>query len=122
LSQKPYLAIAMTVATAASATANSIAKYQTCRIANWLIIFMSGTPQSAQYPQIEIRPSHLGLGFGLTSGSDQLIDKIIIGYAFPAPGGDKGSDSGWRSNAMMPKSMMPTRRAKGLGRIPAMIP
>jgi hypothetical protein len=48
----------------------------------------------------------LGLGFGLTSGSDQLIGKIIIGYAFPAP----GSDSGSSSNAMMPRSMMPTRR------------
>jgi hypothetical protein len=59
----------------------------------------------------------LGLGFGLTSGSDQLIGKIIIGYAFPAPGGDKGSDS----NAMMPRSMAPARRATGLSPVSAVM-
>ncbi len=59
----------------------------------------------------------LGLGFGLTSGSDQLIGKIIIGYAFPAPGGDKGSDS----NAMMPRSMAPARRATGLSPVSAVL-
>ena len=31
----------------------------------------------------------LGIGYGLTSGSDRLITKAIIGYAFPAPGKDK---------------------------------
>lgn len=52
----------------------------------------------------------LGMGFGLTSGSDQLIAKMIIGYAFPAP----GSDSSSSTNAMMPRSMAPARRATGL--------
>jgi hypothetical protein len=28
----------------------------------------------------------LGLGYGLTSGSDRLIAKTILGYAFPVPG------------------------------------
>ena len=28
----------------------------------------------------------LGLGYGLTSGSDRLIGKAIIGYDFPVPG------------------------------------
>src|SRR5580704_12174931 len=35
----------------------------------------------------------LGLGYGLTSGSDRLIAKTIIGYAFPVPGADKKNDS-----------------------------
>jgi hypothetical protein len=63
----------------------------------------------------------LGLGFGMTSGSDRLIGKIIIGYAFPASGGDKSSDGGSRGDAMMPRSMMPTRRTTGLSPAPAMI-
>jgi hypothetical protein len=63
----------------------------------------------------------LGLGFGLTPGSDQLIGKIIIGYAFPAPGGDKGSDSGSRGGAMMPKSMTQARRAMALIPVSGMI-
>ena len=63
----------------------------------------------------------LGLGFGLTSGSDQLIGKIIIGYAFPAPGGDKSSDSSSGNNAMMPRSMAPARRASGLSPISALL-
>ena len=32
----------------------------------------------------------LGLGYGLTSGSDRLIAKAIVGYAFPAPGKGDG--------------------------------
>ena len=63
----------------------------------------------------------LGLGFGLTSGSDRLIGKIIIGYAFPAPGANKGFESGLGSNAIMPKSMMPSGRATGLTPTSAMI-
>jgi hypothetical protein len=35
---------------------------------------------------------HLGVGSGFTPGSDRLIFKAIIGYAFPVPG--KGNDSG----------------------------
>jgi len=35
----------------------------------------------------------LGVGYGLTSGSDRLITKAIIGYAFPVPGKeDEASD------------------------------
>jgi hypothetical protein len=29
----------------------------------------------------------LGLGYGLTHGSDRLVAKLILGYAFPVPGG-----------------------------------
>jgi hypothetical protein len=36
----------------------------------------------------------LGLGYGLTSGSDRLIAKAIIGYDFPVPGATKDSGSG----------------------------
>jgi hypothetical protein len=32
----------------------------------------------------------LGLGYGLTSGSDRLVAKAIVGYAFPVPGKDDG--------------------------------
>jgi hypothetical protein len=37
----------------------------------------------------------LGFGYGLTSGSDRLIAKAIIGYDFPVPGAtNHTSDSG----------------------------
>jgi hypothetical protein len=38
----------------------------------------------------------LGLGYGLTPGSDRLIAKTIIGYAFPVPGADKKDNAGPR--------------------------
>jgi hypothetical protein len=41
----------------------------------------------------------LGLGYGLTSGSDRLIAKSIIGYAFPVPGASD-KDSGNVKSAM----------------------
>ena len=34
----------------------------------------------------------LGLGYGLTSGSDRLIGKAIIGYDFPVPGSTNKSN------------------------------
>jgi hypothetical protein len=34
----------------------------------------------------------LGLGYGLTSGSDRLIAKAIIGYDFPVPGSTNKSN------------------------------
>jgi hypothetical protein len=37
---------------------------------------------------------NLGIGYGLTSGSDRLVTKAIIGYAFPVPGGSKEANSG----------------------------
>ena len=37
----------------------------------------------------------LGLGYGLTSGSDRLVAKAILGYDFPVPGAtNRASDSG----------------------------
>lgn len=38
---------------------------------------------------------NLGLGYGLTAGSDRLVGKAIIGYAFPVPG--KQGESSERS-------------------------
>ena len=38
----------------------------------------------------------LGVGYGFTSGSDRLMLKAIIGYAFPVPG--KSNDSGSTPN------------------------
>jgi hypothetical protein len=35
----------------------------------------------------------LGLGYGFTPGSDGLIAKVIIGYAFPVPGKSDDSDN-----------------------------
>jgi hypothetical protein len=37
-------------------------------------------------------------GYGFTPGSDRLIFKAIIGYAFPVPG--KNNDAGAASNFM----------------------
>jgi hypothetical protein len=43
----------------------------------------------------------LGLGYGLTPGSDRLVAKAIIGYAFPVPGQKKdGSEGGSASMSM----------------------
>lgn len=52
---------------------------------------------------------NLGLGFGLTPGSDQLIGKAIIEYAFPVPG--SGGEAGTRSSgiSLMPKSVVRAR-------------
>ncbi len=35
----------------------------------------------------------LGIGYGLTPGSDRLVTKAIIGYAFPAPGKENATES-----------------------------
>ena len=37
---------------------------------------------------------NVGIGYGLTPGSDRLITKAIIGYAFPVPGGSKEANGG----------------------------
>ena len=39
----------------------------------------------------------LGAGYGFTPGSDRLIFKAIIGYAFPVPG--KSNDAGGATSA-----------------------
>lgn len=43
----------------------------------------------------------LGLGYGLTPGSDRLVAKAIIGYAFPVPGKDAGNGTGSNSSLAM---------------------
>jgi hypothetical protein len=52
---------------------------------------------------------NLGLGFGLTSGSDKMIAKTIISYAFPAPGAKNDADSS-QGALMTPRSMLRARR------------
>jgi len=53
----------------------------------------------------------LGLGYGLTSGSDRLVAKAIIGYDFPVPDAtSRGADSGPK----LPLTMKaPPRQAAG---------
>jgi hypothetical protein len=41
--------------------------------------------------KVSVVDVQLGLGYGFTPGSDRLVAKAIIGYAFPVPG--KGSDA-----------------------------
>jgi hypothetical protein len=41
----------------------------------------------------------LGVGYGFTPGSDRLMFKAIIGYAFPVPG--KSNDSGGTQNTLL---------------------
>jgi hypothetical protein len=48
----------------------------------------------------------IGLGYGLTTGSDQWMVKTILSYAFKVPGKSGDSDSG----ARMPPSMRPSLR------------
>ena len=47
----------------------------------------------------------LGAGYGFTPGSDRLIFKAIIGYAFPVPGQNK--DTSGASNASMTMGTQP---------------
>jgi hypothetical protein len=42
----------------------------------------------------------LGIGYGLTRGSDRLITKLIVGYAFPVPG--KADTAGGSSPKLLP--------------------
>jgi hypothetical protein len=43
----------------------------------------------------------LGLGYGLTSGSDRMIVKAIIGYDFPVPGSTKSNGTSLKPTLMM---------------------
>jgi hypothetical protein len=43
----------------------------------------------------------LGTGYGFTPGSDRLIFKAILGYAFPVPGKNKDDSSGSNSSMTM---------------------
>jgi hypothetical protein len=43
----------------------------------------------------------LGAGYGFTPGSDRLIFKAILGYAFPVPGKNKDDSSGSNSSMTM---------------------
>ena len=52
----------------------------------------------------------LGLGYGLTSGSDRLIAKAIIGYDFPVPGSKKSNDASLKP----PLAMKARPRQSGL--------
>jgi hypothetical protein len=54
----------------------------------------------------------LGLGYGLTSGSDRLVAKAIIGYDFPVPGGAGQSSGGSLKQPLTMKA--PPRQAPGL--------
>jgi hypothetical protein len=57
----------------------------------------------------------LGLGYGLTPGSDRLVAKAIVGYAFPVPGKDEGSgDHATRAPLTMRSTMRQTSSAQML--------
>jgi len=47
----------------------------------------------------------LGVGYGFTPGSDQLIFKAIIGYAFPVPG--KSNDGGSTQSTPLAMGTLP---------------
>jgi hypothetical protein len=53
----------------------------------------------------------LGLGYGLTSGSDRLVAKAIIGYDFPVPGGTSQSSGGSLKQPLTMKA--PPRQGQG---------
>jgi hypothetical protein len=53
----------------------------------------------------------LGLGYGLTSGSDRLIAKAIIGYDFPVPGATNHANDGGLKVPLTMKA--PSRQTAG---------
>ena len=46
----------------------------------------------------------LGVGWGLTPGSDGLVTKAIIGYAFPVPGADREGGSNFQAKPLVTKA------------------
>jgi hypothetical protein len=51
----------------------------------------------------------LGAGYGFTPGSDRLIFKAIIGYAFPVPGQNKDSSGASNTSMTMGTQLRPTQ-------------
>jgi hypothetical protein len=49
-----------------------------------------------------------GVGYGFTHGSDRLIAKIILGYAFPVPGANE------KDNDQLPTTPPTLKSARGL--------
>jgi hypothetical protein len=47
----------------------------------------------------------LGIGYGLTTGSDRWVAKAILGYAFPVPGKGGDSDTGPKAPLTMRSSL-----------------
>jgi hypothetical protein len=47
----------------------------------------------------------LGIGYGLTTGSDRWVAKTILSYAFPVPGKGGDSDSGPKTPLTMRSSL-----------------
>jgi hypothetical protein len=47
----------------------------------------------------------LGIGYGLTAGSDRWVAKAILGYAFPVPGKGGDSDTGPKAPLTMRSSL-----------------
>jgi hypothetical protein len=54
----------------------------------------------------------LGIGYGLTPGSDRWVAKTILSYAFPVPG--KKDDDGSSSGMKTPLSMRPSQRQQSI--------
>jgi len=59
----------------------------------------------------------LGLGYGLTPGSDRLVAKAIIGYAFPVPGksGENNSNGGVINTPLVTKAAARQAAAAAVG-------
>jgi hypothetical protein len=53
---------------------------------------------------------NLGVGYGLTPGSDRFVVKSIVGYAFPVPGGNPGASE--RATASGPVNPMSRSSAR----------
>jgi hypothetical protein len=53
----------------------------------------------------------LGVGYGLTPGSDRLVTKAIVGYSFPVPG--KSGDAGEKPSSSMSMANVLARQLGG---------
>jgi hypothetical protein len=60
----------------------------------------------------------LGIGYGLTSGSDRWVAKTIISYAFPVPGKKKDDDSSGMKSPMTLHSMFQQQSMEQMARSP----
>jgi hypothetical protein len=60
----------------------------------------------------------LGIGYGLTPGSDRWVAKMILGYAFPVPGKKSDDSSSGMKTPLNLRSMFPEQSPEQMARNP----
>ena len=73
--------------------------------------WLSSRSYALPSPKVKEVDVQLGVGYGFTPGSDRLIFKVIIGYAFSVPGKSNGGGSTQSTPLVMGMSPRPSQNA-----------